>query len=165
MLSRLFSLHINLTVSLKDLQKKKAPASKRNTSTNGNNKKVVKSAAAKRSVGGKAKIQRVRSAPMETSSKVPGKVTIAKRPTRPISARVKANAAKAAAKKTNNATAKPKNNKNNVNTIEKSLQTARAIVKNPNHIKQKEIKTLLESHEKKWINDSKFVEILKSLLF
>jgi hypothetical protein len=134
----------------------------------------VKSAAAKRSVGGKAKIQRVRrpnstgSAPMETSSttKVPGKVTIAKRPTRPISARVKANATKtAAAKKTNNGTSKPKNSKNNVNTIEKSLQTARAIVKNPNHIKQKEVKTLLESHEKNWINDSKFVEILKSLLF
>lgn len=49
--------------------------------------------------------------------------------------------------------------------LQKAIETARSVVANPRHPKHNDVKTLLESHQKKFISDARFVELLKTLLF
>jgi len=49
--------------------------------------------------------------------------------------------------------------------LERATQTARAIVNNPKHPKHSDVKSLLDGYEKSWISESKFIDILKGLLF
>lgn len=49
--------------------------------------------------------------------------------------------------------------------LERAIQTARSIVNNPKHVKHSDVKTLLDSYQKGWISEEKFIDILKSLLF
>jgi hypothetical protein len=50
-------------------------------------------------------------------------------------------------------------------TLEKSIETAKSVVANQRHPKHNDVKTLLDSYHKKFINDSRFIELLKNLLF
>ena len=67
---------------------------------------------------------------------------------------------KPGAKKTND---KSVNSSNNNNKVLNAIQTAKAIAKS-NHPKSKEIQQLLQTKEKGWIDNDKFMQILKPLI-
>lgn len=50
-------------------------------------------------------------------------------------------------------------------TLDTSLATARAIVANNKHPKQNDVRILLDSFNKKFINEARFIELLKTMLF
>jgi hypothetical protein len=49
--------------------------------------------------------------------------------------------------------------------LQKSVETAKSIVANQRHPKHNDVKILLDSYHKKFITDSRFIELLKNLLF
>ena len=117
------------------------------------------------------------STPMETEVKA-GRVTIGKRvksiriakkaiPTVTISNKAAASPANTG-RRPNSAgsdTTKGSNGKKKQTPLQKSIETARSVVANPRHPKHNDVKTLLESHQKKFVSDARFVELLKNLLF
>ena len=54
-------------------------------------------------------------------------------------------------------------NNNNNNKVATAMQTAKAIAKS-NHPKSKEIQQLLQTMDKGWIDNAKFMQILKPLI-
>ena len=50
-------------------------------------------------------------------------------------------------------------------TIESMKSTAQAIATSANHPKKREVKELLNCHQKGWVDDQKFKTVLQSLLF
>ena len=50
-------------------------------------------------------------------------------------------------------------------TIESMKSTAQAIATSANHQKKREVKELLNCHQKGWVDDQKFKTVLQSLLF
>jgi len=54
-------------------------------------------------------------------------------------------------------------NNNNNNKVATAIQTAKAIAKS-NHPKSKEIQQLLQTMDKGWIDNAKFMQILKPLI-
>jgi hypothetical protein len=49
--------------------------------------------------------------------------------------------------------------------LESALETANSVSRNKNHPNHTEVKQLLDSYKKKWVEDQKFVESLAQLLF
>jgi hypothetical protein len=60
---------------------------------------------------------------------------------------------------------KPVNQSNPTTPLGRAVQTARSIIDNPNHVKHSDVKSLLDSYQKGWITEEKFIDILKGLLF
>jgi hypothetical protein len=52
-----------------------------------------------------------------------------------------------------------------VSELTLALQTANSIAINRAHPKQTEVVELLRTHEKGWIDDAKFTQVLKGLVF
>jgi hypothetical protein len=55
--------------------------------------------------------------------------------------------------------------KGSVSELTVALQTANSIAINRTHPKQAEVVELLRTHEKGWIDDTKFVQVLRGLAF
>jgi len=73
---------------------------------------------------------------------------------------------KAAVTKALSTSALKKNNRfSSLANISKALQTARAIATNANHPKQSDVSQLIVTYEKGWIDNKKFVELLRGMLF
>lgn len=66
---------------------------------------------------------------------------------------------------TNNNNGAPAKTGKRLTPLQKSIETARSVVANPRHPKHDDVKTLLESHQKQFITDERFIELLKNLLF
>jgi hypothetical protein len=164
-----------------ELKQKSRPASGNKKAQNAK-PKVVKSSAA-RAVGGKLKStagprrrKSEGSVPMETSSKTghptnvqSGRVTIKPRVAATKALKVtisnnKANNKVNKSTKSNSNVGTPRNTRQK-STLDTSIATARAIIANAKHPRNKDVRTLLESYQKNFINEGRFTELLKTMLF
>lgn len=120
---------------------------------------MVKSSSAKTtSVGRKAVTQKnsvVSKKPAETADKQKQKSNIQTKVVAKVSNRVKPII-------TNQSN---QSNSTGQTPLGRAVQTAKSIVNNPKHVKHSDVKSLLDSYQKGWIVEEKFIDILKGLLF